>query len=117
MRSIVRSAASEAEAAGSGTTIADVLATKSIALAAKIEDGSGGPIAGATGNGTSVSYAGVSSAERVGLTAQIEAIETLIDRHALCTVTPYVVATVRDAMLAKLVACRSYRTNFHSRSY
>lgn len=115
MRSLVRSAA--AKATTDGVTIADVLATKSIALAAKIEDGSGGQIAGATGNGTSVQYQAGVQTERVGITAQIEAIEKLLDLHSLCTVSPYVVATVREAMLDKLVACRTYRTNFHSRSY
>lgn len=117
MRAMVRQAASEATAAGGGTTIADVLATKSIALAGKIEDGSGGTVAGVTGNGTSVAYAGVSANERVSITAQIEAIETLIELHGRVTVAPYVVSTVETAMLAQLVACRSYRTNFHQRAY
>lgn len=117
MRSIVRKAASEAEAAGSGTTIADVLATKSIALAEKIEDGSGYGIGAVSGNGTSVQYQAGVQAERVSLPAQMEAIEKLLDLHARCTVSPYVVATVRDAMLDELVACRSYRTNFNLRVY
>lgn len=117
MRAIVRKAASEATAAGGGTTIADVLATKSIALAGKIEDGSGYGIGAVSGNGTSVQYQAGVQIERVGITAQIEAIETLIELHGRVTVAPYVVATVETAMLARLVARRSYRTDFNQRAY